>query len=65
MEDVQSLETCLVFFYEVVHQVWPRSRQRRGSGKQRFYACTSLETGSIRAMRGKNTGWSGGGGENA
>ena len=39
--------------------------QRGGSGKQRFYACTSLEIGNIRAMSGKNTGWSGGGGEKA
>ena len=43
-----SLETCLVFFYEKVHQVWPWSTPRRGAEKQRFYACASLEPGNTR-----------------
>lgn len=33
-----SLETCLVFFYEMVHQVWPWSRGEAQGNKGSMHA---------------------------
>ena len=59
VEDVVSLETCFVFFYEMVHQLRPQRRQRRqrrSSGKQRSFYAQVLETGGMHATCGKTQG---------
>lgn len=56
VEDILSLETCFVFFYGMAHQLRPQGRQRRGSGKQRFFYAQVLETGGTRATCGKTQG---------